>query len=143
MNKPLVYYAKWKKSFPKDCLLHDSTLYNFQEKQLFGDRKQMRGYSIQGWNMNSDCCDGSQLHNPLLAIQLHISKGWVLWDINYTSTKLGFLKPHALLPPIPPVPVCFHLFFLVRVCPTLLVGKEHPLVVFTGHVKTLLTPKES
>lgn len=39
--------------------------------------------------------------------------------------------------------VCFHPFFPLWIRPTRLVGKEHPLVVFTGHVKTLLALKES
>lgn len=78
--------------------------------------------------------------NSLWTIQLHIWKEWVLWDTNYTSTKWGF-ESHMLHSHL--YHSVFHLFLPVWICPTGLVSKEHPLVVFTGYVKTLLTLKES
>lgn len=89
--------------------------------------------------MDADCGDRSQPQKLTVSHPVVHWKGMSTLGHRLDLNKVGVSKAPCFVP----TAVCFHPFFPVWIRPTRLVGKEHPLVVSTGHVKTLLALKES
>lgn len=91
--------------------------------------------------MDSDCGERSQLHKLTMNHPIAHLKGMSALGHKLYLNKVGFSKVTCFISTY--TTVDFHPFFPVWICPKRLVGKEPPLVMFTGHVKTLPAPKGS